>query len=97
MSTTRKARLSTLERATGALRRGGVLTLREGESPEAALARAAAAGRLGPYLLMPPPLGESEWEAQTVRHQQDLAEQAKAHMAMLAERHKPDPNLESLR
>jgi hypothetical protein len=85
----RKARLLAAERATGAIRRGGVLTMREGETPEECAARAVAAGRTGSFLVMPPPVSAEEWEAQATANQADLMRRAEEHMRMLTERHKP--------
>lgn len=86
---TRKARLLAAERATGALQRGGVLTLRDGETPEAALARAAAAGRSGSFLLMPPPVDADTWEREAAANQRELLVRAEANMCDLDKLHRP--------
>ena len=77
---TRKARLLAAERVTGATRRGGVLVLQAGESAEDAVARAAAAGRTGPYLVTPAPMDAATWETMAVQQQRALMAEAAAHI-----------------
>ena len=87
---TRRARLLAAERVTGATRRGGVLVLQAGESAEDALTRAAAAGRTGPYLVMPGAMTEAEWEAAAILQQRALMIETRAHLEGLPVR-QPSP------
>ena len=80
---TRKARLLAAERVTGATRRGGVLTLLPGESAEDAVARAAAAGRTGPFLVTPAPMDAATWEAAAILQQRALMIETRAHLDSL--------------
>ena len=87
---TRKARLLAAERATGARRVGGVLTLQPGESAEDAVARAAASGRTGPYLVVPAAMDAATWEAAAILQQRALMVETAAHIQGLPVR-QPSP------
>ncbi len=88
---TRKARLLAAERVTGATRRGGVLVLQAGETAEDAVARAAAAGRTGPFLVMPAAMTEAEWEAAAILQQRALMIETRAHLDSLPRPAAPSP------
>ena len=86
----RKSRLEAAERATGAVRRGGVLVLLPGETAEDAVARAAAAGRTGPYLVVPARMDAATWEAAAILQQRALMIETRAHVEGLPVR-QPSP------
>lgn len=84
----RKARLLAAEAATGAIRRGGVMRLLPGETAEEALARAGVEGRTGSFLVVPPAMTETAWEAMAAQQQQALMVEAQEHLRGIITRDK---------
>lgn len=56
--------------------RGGVIHQLPDETPEEAAQRAIAAGRVGPFVLMPAPVSAEAWQASAVASQVRLKQRA---------------------
>lgn len=80
MSRDQRTRLERLQAAV-APPRGGVIHMQTGETPEQAAARAIAAGRIGPFVVMPAPMSIDEWEREAIAQQRDLAQRAEVFFA----------------
>jgi hypothetical protein len=79
MSRAQIARLGALQTAVAPA--GGVIHQQLGETVEAAVERAKAAGRRPPFVVMPARISAEQWQAEAAAQQQELVRRAAVYMS----------------